>query len=160
MTDPIAEIRTALEASGTHFEIIDCDPDLADTETFYNHYGYPIEDCANAILVKTKTGERKYAVCIVLAHMRLDVNKVIRKKLGARKVSFAPADETREITGMDIGGVTPIALPEGLPVWVDAAVIARQRIILGGGSRSFKVFVTPEYFRNLPGAEIVDGLAY
>lgn len=154
-----ARIRAALEASGTPFEIIDCDPDLADTADFCAHYGYAPEDSANAILVRTKTGEEKYALCVVLATTRLDVNHTVRKKFPARKVSFASAEETRAATGMEIGGVTPIALPAGLPVWVDAAVVARERIILGGGGRDTKVIVTPAYFEALADAEVVEGLA-
>ena len=74
---------------------------------------------------------------------RLDVNGVVRRRLGVRKASFASAEETMQLTGMEIGGVTAFALPDGLPIWIDAAVMARQRIILGGGSRSIKVLTPP-----------------
>ena len=80
-------------------------------------------------------------MCVVLASTRLDVNGVVRKRLGVRKASFASADETMQITGMEIGGVT-VSLPDGLPIWIDAAVMA-ERIILGGGSRSIKVLTPP-----------------
>ena len=68
-------------------------------------------------------------------------------------------DETRELTGMEIGGVTPFGLPDGLPVWIDADVMARTRLILGGGSRSWKVISSPALLEALPGAEVVEGLA-
>ncbi len=152
-------IRTALETSGAAFEIIACDPELADTAVFCDHYGYSLDNSANAILVRSKTGEEKFALCIVLANTRLDVNKVVRKKLGARKASFAGPDETKAITGMEIGGVTPIALPDGLDVWVDARVMAFDRVILGGGTRSQKVIVEPVYFERLANSEIVEDLA-
>ena len=159
MTELENKIRKALENSGATFEIIDCDPDLADTATFCAHYGYDLENSANAILVRSKTGEEKFALCIVLADCRLDVNKAVKKKLGVRKASFAGADETRQHTGMEIGGVTPIALPDGLPVWVDARVMEFDRVILGGGSRAKKVIVDPAYFTSLAGAEVVPDLA-
>jgi prolyl-tRNA editing enzyme YbaK/EbsC (Cys-tRNA(Pro) deacylase) len=152
-------IQQALEASGAAFEIIDCDPELADTAQFCAHYGYDLENSANAILVRSKTGEEKYALCIVLANCRLDVNKVVKKKLGVRKASFAGPDETRAQTGMEIGGVTPVALPGDLAVWVDARVMEFDRVILGGGSRAKKVIVDPAYFKTLAGTEIVPDLA-
>jgi prolyl-tRNA editing enzyme YbaK/EbsC (Cys-tRNA(Pro) deacylase) len=96
---------------------------------------------------------------VVLATTRLDVNGAVRRRLGARKVSFASADETRELTGMLIGGVTVFALPAGLPVWVDDAVMERETIVLGGGSRSLKIRVSPDALRGLPDVEIVTGLA-
>ena len=63
------------------------------------------------------------------------------------------------MTGMAVGGVTPLALPDDLPVWVDARVMQRDSIVLGGGSRSMKVRLGPEVFRALPGVEIVHDLA-
>ena len=99
------------------------------------------------------------AACVVLANSRLDVNKTVRQRLGTRKASFAPAEDTRSITGMEIGGVTVFGLPDDLPVWIDSRVMARERIVLGGGSRSFKVIAAPEILLKLPKAEVVDGLA-
>ena len=97
--------------------------------------------------------------CVVLATTRLDVNNVVRKKIGVKKASFASADQTRELTGMIIGGVTAFGLPADMPVWVDSRVMARTDIVLGGGSRSCKVRCHPDALRALPGVEIVDDLA-
>jgi prolyl-tRNA editing enzyme YbaK/EbsC (Cys-tRNA(Pro) deacylase) len=117
-----------------------------------------LDHSANAIVVKTKTGERKYVACVVLATARLDVNRTVRKKIGARKVSFAGAEETLALTGMDLGGVTPLCLPQDLPLWVDAEVMRRPYIILGGGNRESKIRVLPEIFLHTPNTEIVEGL--
>ncbi|MBM86257.1 MAG: hypothetical protein CMM47_09575 [Rhodospirillaceae bacterium] len=159
MTDTLPEIRAILEASGHSFEVWDCDSDLADTAMFCEHYGVLPEDSANTILVRTKTGELRYAACILLATHRLDVNNVVRKKLNARKVSFASALETKENTGMEIGGVTALALPNTLPLWVDSAVMERQFVILGGGNRTSKLKVPVALLNDLPNIEFVEGLA-
>jgi prolyl-tRNA editing enzyme YbaK/EbsC (Cys-tRNA(Pro) deacylase) len=97
--------------------------------------------------------------CVVLASTRLDVNGAVRKKLGAKRSSFADADTTAEITGMAIGGVTVIGLPDDLPIWVDSKVMDRERIVLGGGSRSCKVLAPPAVLRALPNVEVVEGLS-
>jgi len=109
----LPEIEDFLRQSGLDFEIWPCDPELADTARFCEHYGVALENSANAILVRSKTGERKFVLCVLLATHRLNTNHTVRKKLGARKVSFASAEETRERTGMEIGGVTPLCLPAG-----------------------------------------------
>ncbi len=152
-------VRLALEATGVEYELLPCDPEFADTAAFCERYGVAPEDSANAIVVVGKSDPRMYVCCVVLATNRLDVNGAVRRRLGVKRASFAAADETRERTGMTIGGVTPLALPDGLPVWVDARVMDRPRVVLGGGSRSLKVRVTPEVFRRLPSAEVVEGLA-
>ena len=132
---------------------------MADTARFCAHYDVPLARSANSILVRSKTGEPKHALCVLLATHRLDVNHTVRKKLGARKVSFADAEETRMMTGMEIGGVTPLGLPDGLPVWVDRSVMDCEYIILGGGNRSSKLKVSPALLNTLPGVEVVVGLA-
>jgi prolyl-tRNA editing enzyme YbaK/EbsC (Cys-tRNA(Pro) deacylase) len=147
-----------LDALGTEYEIIACDPDLADTAAFCEHYGYALEDSANTIVVAGRVEPPVHAACVVLATTRLDVNKVVRKRLGVRKASFADAETTRALTGMAIGGVTPVGLPPGLPLWVDARVMERERIILGGGGRDRKVLAPPALLTAL-GAEVVEGLA-
>ena len=93
------------------------------------------------------------------ATTRLDVNGAVRSRLGVRKASFASADETRELTGMSIGGVTALALADGLPIWVDGRVMSRETIVLGGGSRSLKIRVAPQVFERMAAAEIVPDLA-
>ena len=147
-----------LDALGVEYEVIPCDPELADTGAFCEHYGYALEDSANTIVVVGKADPPVYAACVVLANTRLDVNTVVRKRLGTRKASFAGAEETRALTGMAIGGVTPIGLPDGLPLWIDARVMQRERIILGGGGRERKVLAPPAILTAL-GAEVVEDLA-
>ena len=160
MVDPDRDRLVALlEPLGVPYELFACDPALADTAQFCAAYGFAMEDSANTIVVAGKADPRRYAACIVLATRRLDVNRVVSKRLGTRKASFAGADETAELTGMAIGGVTPFGLPADLPVWVDAAVMERDRIVLGGGSRSWKVLAAPDILTRLPNVEVVDGLA-
>ena len=159
--DPGAQVRAALDGTGVAYEVMDCDPELADTAAFCEHYGVPAEKSANTILVAGKPrggGDRVYVACVVLAHTRLDVNGAVRQRLDVKKASFASADETRELTGMLIGGVTAAALPDGMPLWVDRRVMDADWIVLGGGDRSTKIKAAPAVLSAL-GAEVVDDLA-
>lgn len=157
------EARTALERYlqplGVAYELFPCDPALADTAAFCAAYGFDPEDSANTIVVIGKSDPPRFAACVVLAPHRLDVNRIVRDRLGTRKASFAPAEETARLTGMQMGGVTVFGLPDDLPIWVDSRVMSRERIVLGGGSRSWKVIAEPAILRALPGVEVVNGLA-
>ncbi len=156
--DPDRDALEAALAGRGPYELFACDPALADTAAFCAHYGFDPADSANTIVVVGKGAQPVYAACVVLATHRLDVNRAVKARFG-RKSSFASPDETRAITGHEIGGVTVFGLPETLPVWVDAAVMERERIVLGGGSRSWKVIAPPAILRTLPNVEIVEGLA-
>ncbi len=153
--------RDALEAALAgrgEYQLFACDPALADTAAFCAAYGFAPEDSANTIIVVGKGAEPVYAACVVLATHRLAVNQVVKARFG-RKSSFASPEETRAVTGHEIGGVTVFGLPGGLPIWIDAAVMARERIVLGGGSRSWKVIAPSSILLTLPNAEVVSGLA-
>lgn len=152
-------VRDHLGRLGIDHEIIPCDPALADTAAFCAAYGYAPEDSANTIVVIGKSDPPRYVACVVLATTRLDVNRVVRRRLGVKKASFADLDQTRDLTGMLIGGVTPFGLPGDLPIWVDARVVERPRIVLGGGSRSCKVVGPPTLLTEQPAVEVVPDLA-
>ena len=153
-----ARVRATLDALGVPYEVHAIDPAFADTAQYCAHYGMPLEESANTIVVASKKEPRQYAACVVKATTRLDVNHAVRRLLGASKVSFATAEETAALTGMMIGGVTVFALPPTLPVYVCDRLMALPRVILGGGSRSTKIHTSPEVFRRLPGATIVADL--
>lgn len=158
-SEVVQRIHAFLDATGLEYTIMDCDPELADTAVFCEQYGVPLECSVNTLLVKAKTGGERYVACVLLATTRLDVNRVVRKRLGARRVSFASADETRAITGMEIGGVTPIGLPADLDLWVDGRVMDAPYVVLGGGDRSTKIKVVPRVFEHVASCSVVEGLA-
>lgn len=153
------EVISDLERLDLEYEQMECDPALADTAEFCAAYDIPLEKSANAILVASRKPEGHNAVCVVLAHTRLDVNGTVRRKLGVRKVSFAPAELTRDLTGQEIGGVTIFGLSEGLPVWLDSRILDCDWVIVGAGSRSAKIRLDPSQLRGLDGYEFVDDLA-
>ena len=162
MTDPgllHPLVRERLADAGVPFEVMECDPELADTAAFVAAYGVPAERSANTILVASKGAEPTYVACVLLATTSLDVNNVVRREMGVRKASFARADPVRELTGMEIGGVTPFGLPARLPILVDARVMEPDWIVLGGGNRSSKLRLAPDALRALPELHVIEDLA-
>ena len=148
-----------LDTLGVPYELMQIDPAFADTAACCEKYGLPLDSAGNTIVVASKKEPRKFGACVVKATTRLDVNHAVRALLGAAKVSFASADETKALTGMMIGGVTVFALPEHLPIYVDESLMSCPYVILGGGSRSSKIKIAPEVFARFPGAQIIAGLA-
>ncbi len=136
------------------------DPSLADTAEFCAHYGSPLDASANCVVVAGKRGgELRYAACMVMATMRADVNGVIRRRLDARKASFAPMDDAVSLTGMEYGGITPIGLPADWPVLLSPEVAAAPELVIGSGIRGSKILVPGDVLAKLPGAEVLTDLA-
>lgn len=153
-------VRSALAGLGAEFEVMECDPALADTAAFVAAYGVPLERSANTIVVASKGAEPTFVACVVLATTALDVNNVVRREMGVRKASFAAADPVRDLTGMEIGGVTPFGLPSSVPVLVDSRVMEPDWIVLGGGNRSSKLRLAPATLERLRTVLVVDDLAF
>jgi prolyl-tRNA editing enzyme YbaK/EbsC (Cys-tRNA(Pro) deacylase) len=148
-----------LDALGASYEAVEIDPAFADTATFCETYGYAMEDSANAIVIASKRPPGQHCVCLGLATTRLDVNRRVKGLLGVSKLSFASAEQTIDLTGMEIGGVTPFGMTTGLPIYVDSAVMDVERAIVGGGTRAMKILLDPEVFARMDDVEVVEGLA-
>lgn len=121
-----------IESLDIKYDLIDIDPEYADTAVFCGKYGYPLEYSANTIIVASKREPKKFFACLVLASTKLDVNKKVRKLMGVSKASFASTEEMKKITGMEIGGVTPFSLPDNMPLFVDERIMELEWIIFGG----------------------------
>ena len=151
-------VRQVLDSLEVPYEVIPIDADYADTTAFCERYGFPLDHSVNTIIVGSKKEPKQYCACLVLATTRLDVNRTVRKLMGVSRASFASADDTIALTGMMIGGVTVFALPPDLPIYIDAPIIGLDYAILGGGSRSLKIKVSPEVLRRLPHVSVIPGL--
>lgn len=152
------KVQAGLEKNAIEHRVFLCDSALADTAQFCEHYGFAMEQAANTIIAASKTEPVKFACCIVLGSTKLDVNKKVCQLLGVKKASFASAEQTIALTGMQIGGVTPFGLPE-MPVFIDAAVMQQNELVMGGGNRSSKVLLAPAELLKIPNAELVENLA-
>ena len=153
------QVRQSLEAHGVIHEVLSCPDELSDTAAFCVHFGVPLSQAANTIVVTSrKRDPAVQAVCVVLGTTRLDVNKKIRELLGVKRASFADAELTVQLTGMQIGGVTPFGI-QGLPIYVDSAVLDQEHVIMGGGNRTSKLRLVPTELRKLPAVVLVAGLA-
>ena len=149
-------VRESLDANGIDYEVLECAPELADTAEFCAHYGIAATEACNAIVVVLKTNPRRYVACLVRADTRLDVNKRLRELTGVKQMSFASAEETAELTGMLIGGVSIAGLPSDLPLYIDQKVMEAPRVIIGGGNRSSKARLAPQELLKLPNASVAE----
>ncbi|MEO6260124.1 MAG: YbaK/EbsC family protein [Thermoanaerobaculia bacterium] len=156
MTALDPEVQRQLDVLGVIHEVLACDPELADTDAFCSSYDIPRDHAANTIIVVGKGDPRRYFGCLVLATTKIDANHRLSALVGIRRLSFAAADETRELSGQAIGGVTVFGLPDSIPLIIDSAVMDRQWVIVGGGNRSSKIRVAPGELLKIPGARVAE----
>ena len=156
LADPVSAALDGLDAAPRLY-VTEIDGALADTAAFCQAYAVDLDQSANCVVVAGRRGETTTtAACLVLATDRADVNKTVRKHLDVRKISFAAMDDAVSLTGMEYGGITPLGLPAGWPILVDAAVVAEPWLVVGSGRRRSKIAIRGADVAALPGVEVLE----
>lgn len=158
---PVARALAALDGTlpAGEVRVAEIDAGAADTAEFCRRYEVSPSESANCVVVSGRRGgDPRYAACVLLATTRADVNGVVRRELDVRKPSFAPMDGAVEQTGMEYGGITPVGLPAGWLLLVDARVVAAPQVVIGSGVRRSKLVLPGASLARLPGARVKEGL--
>jgi Cys-tRNA(Pro) deacylase len=94
---------------------------------------------------------------IVLMHGDNQVStKNLARQIGAKAVAPCTPDVAQRHSGYLVGGTSPFGTRKALPVYVQASVLALQRVYVNGGRRGFLVGVEPRMFVELIGARAVN----
>ena len=156
---PVLAALAAWPAAG-EVAVVEIDPEQADTAAMSAAYDLPMDTGANCVVIAgSRAGEERIAACVVRADTRADVNNRVRRLLDVRKASFLPMDRAVAESGMEYGGITPLGLPGEWRVLVDPRCLDIDVAIIGSGVRRSKILVPGRLLGELPGAEVVDGLA-
>jgi len=141
-------------------QVAEIDPALADTAAMSEAYDFPMAAGANCVVVSgSRAGDERIAACMVRADTRADVNNVVRRLLDVRKASFHPMERAVEESGMEYGGITPVGLPSTWRLLLDSRVVDIELACIGSGVRRSKLFLPGKLIAQLPGAEVIEGLA-
>jgi prolyl-tRNA editing enzyme YbaK/EbsC (Cys-tRNA(Pro) deacylase) len=136
--------------------VAEIDPALADTAAFCERYGVRLDQSANCVvLAARREGRAWFAACVILATTRADVNGVVKKTLGASKLSFAPMDDAVRAAAMEYGGITPLGLPADWPLLIDERVTTAGEVVIGSGVRRSKLVLPGALLAQLPGAQVL-----
>lgn len=138
---------------------VQIDPAFAGSAEFCEKYGIQPNEGANCIIVKGKRGDMiKYVACLVPVDKRADVNKLVKKYLEVRDISFAPMDYAVEASGMEYGSITVVGLPAEWPILIDKSLVEKDYLVIGGGLRSGKLLIPGKALAELPNAYIIENL--
>ena len=94
---------------------------------------------------------------IVLMHGDRSVStKNLARQIGRKSVAPCAPEAAQRHTGYQVGGTSPFGLRKPLAVYVEASVLALERIYLNGGRRGYLVSIAPSVLTDLLGAQPVD----
>jgi tryptophanyl-tRNA synthetase len=83
-------------------------------------------------------------------------SKKLKKLIGAKSLRIATPEELKRETGFEVGMVSPILLPQSLPVFIDRQVLAKATVRVGTGGNDFSLEISTVDLQKITAAEAID----
>ena len=101
--------------------------------------------------------DEKAQPLIVLMHGDRQVStKNLAREIGCKSVEPCKPDVAQRHSGYLVGGTSPFGFKRpGVPVYVEASVLALDRILINGGRRGYLLGLAPQVLVDLLGAQPV-----
>lgn len=129
----------ALEAGGVRHDVVRTTP-ARSAEESAELQGIRLEQLVRTIVVRR--GANDYVFVLVPGGRHIDWPK-LRAHLGVNRLSLPDQDEALEATGYERGAITPFGARVAWPVVADAAMLAMEKVAIGGGARGVNVHMEP-----------------
>jgi Cys-tRNA(Pro)/Cys-tRNA(Cys) deacylase len=118
------------------------------------HIGAPEEQVYKTIVVR-REAKGKPILAVVPGPQEVDL-KSLAKALGEKKVVLPTEREAEQLTGLQAGGISPLALlNRGFEVLIDESAILFDEIYISGGQRGLDIRLPVEALVELTGARLV-----
>ncbi len=142
------DVRACLEAHGIRGEIRTFDESTHNAALAARELGVELGQIANTILLLV---DGTPVVVVISGDRRIDFRKV-KALRGGKKVRMAGPDEVPAHTGFAVGAVSPVALPGGLPVYLDPSLRRYDTIYPAAGETNNMFRTTPSDLLRVSGA--------
>lgn len=103
-------------------------------------------------IVAVRTSPGKPLLGVVPGSQELDVKK-LAKAAGEKKVRLASYEQAEALTGLQTGGISPLALiNKGFQIFIDDSARSYPKIYISGGQRGLNVQISPKDIARLTNA--------
>lgn len=117
-----------LDKKGVHYTILEHEPIRFSEESSKKTGTNPSQGVKTLLMI----GDKKPLMIALSGIDRVDLKK-LKEKTGIKDVRMATLDEVKEITGVEVGAVSPFGNLLGLPLYVDANLEKEGEIIFSAG---------------------------
>ena len=147
-----AHVRAFFEAAGIEKEIHSFDESTHNSELAAKSLGVAVGQIAKTILLMV---DEAPVVVVISGDRRVDFKKV-KALRGARRARLAGPEDVAARTGFKVGAVAPVALPGGIPVYLDASLRRFDAVYPAAGETNNMFATTPAELLALSRAEEAD----
>jgi len=98
----------------------------------------------------------KPMLCVISGANEVNL-KAVAELVGEKKVSIPTQNEAESLTGLQAGGISPLALiNKGFSVYIDQSALKHAEIHISGGQRGLMLRLNPRDVQVLTNARIAD----
>ena len=155
MTDKTQAMR-ALEGKRIPYDVLSYPDDMRDAEGIAVHLNVEPEMVFKTLVVMPPESGKKPLLVMVPANHQLDLKK-LADVVGAKKLKMATHREAEQLTGLQVGGISAVALL-GKPfvTFIDHSAGKLDRIIISAGKRGLQIKLAVEDLIKLTSARMAD----
>lgn len=148
-----------LEGKKVPYEAITYDATERDAEKIAVQLGVPPGQVFKTLVVAAPKDGRsptKPILAVIPANRQLDLKK-LAKVVNAKKLKMATHQEAEAMTGLQVGGISPLALiNKGFAIYLDELAEGQAQIFVSAGERGTQIKLAPAALRKLTGARLAD----
>jgi Cys-tRNA(Pro) deacylase len=150
-TSPVA---AALDRLGIPYRLFTHSGPVNSLEQAAAERGQRPEQVVRSILFRL---DQEHFAMVLIAGATQVSWRTLRQQLGQSRLTMASEEEVLAVTGYRTGAVSPLGLPQPLPVFVDRSVAAEEEISIGSGLRGTTVILrAADLLAALPEAQLGD----
>jgi len=82
--------------------------------------------------------------------------KALARVLGVKKIKFAAAETVRNETGFPPGGVSPVGILPGVPLYLDRSLWDFDIVYAAAGTANSALPISPDRLKEITGAAVID----
>jgi Cys-tRNA(Pro)/Cys-tRNA(Cys) deacylase len=117
----------------------------------------PVNAVYKTLVVEEDPPRGKPNLVMVPAGSEIDL-KALARALEVKKLRMASHRDAERLTGLQVGGISALALTgKGFPVYVDARVLALERVLVSAGQRGMDVGLSVADLLAVTAAHPVEG---
>jgi Cys-tRNA(Pro)/Cys-tRNA(Cys) deacylase len=147
-------VMRMLDARGVPYEIYTFPPEIRSAEGVAQVVGAPADQVYKTLVVVRKQGNP--LLVMIAGDRELDL-KQLAKAVGEKKLRMATYKEAESLTGLEVGGISALALlNRGFDVYIDRAATKLRRVLVSAGSRGINLGMTVEDLIRVTKAKVIE----
>ena len=143
-----------LDQRGVDYEVFTFSPEIHSALGVAEVTGFQPQEVFKTLVVMRPNG--KAFLVIAPGDGELNLKKVAAA-VGEKKVAMASQRDAESITGLQVGGISALALlQKGLPVYIDRSATEHERILVSAGKRGVNLRLKSDDLIRIVKAKVID----